>query len=124
MSTEIASKKIVPGAPPPAPLTKSQKKKRRAAGKKDEEDNGSVSIPDAHTAALVDKAPGNEDLKSGDVAPQLVANDEQPKSAVEDSELGAWKPSPVVDNINKRVKALSKKLVRFSNVVDLYLLQH
>lgn len=111
-----AAKRFVPGAPPPAPLSKAQKKKRRTV-KKDEPSEEPVSISNSHEAALVDKAPSETDIKSGEVADVLVAHEEAPTtSAVADEpEVGGPKTSPVVEMLGKRIKALGKKIVRFAS---------
>jgi len=105
MSDKSSQLKIVPGAPP-MQLTKSQlKKRRKAKGKGDEDapDSPSSVIPDATSAALIEEAPVlSEGAK---LAPELVAQP-APKA---DEEV---KPSPIVDLINKRVKAANKKIVR------------
>ncbi|KAI5123654.1 hypothetical protein M0805_001684 [Coniferiporia weirii] len=110
-----AAQRIVPGAPPVTSLSKAQKKKRRAV-KKDGEDEPTtptahpVEIPDTHAAALTEKAPEEADIKTGAVAEVLVAQPEPPKEETEDT--FAVKPSPVVDLLNKRLKALGKKITR------------
>ena len=138
MSTEAAAaaqRRIVPGAPPPPPLTKTQKKKRRAAKKEgvaggavdsepDTPATNNVVLPDTHAAALTEKAPGQKDMKSGAVADELLAKrsttpaapaSEAPRSEAGGdaggSVIGSAKSSPVVDLLNKRLKALGKKIV-------------
>ncbi|KAL5507347.1 hypothetical protein ACEPAH_6803 [Sanghuangporus vaninii] len=131
MSSETATlKRFVPGAPPPAPLSKAQKKKRRGVAKKDSgaesepetPATNSVKLPDAHAAALTEKAPEEKDVKSGAVAEELVATakpPEVPKSeAGGDAAPGSVKPSPVVDLLNKRMKALGKKITRIHAYSD------
>ncbi|OCB88720.1 hypothetical protein A7U60_g4101 [Sanghuangporus baumii] len=129
MSSETATnKRFVPGAPPPAPLSKTQKKKRRGVAKKDSgaesepetPATNSVKLPDAHAAALTEKAPEEKDVKSGAVAEELVAKPpEAPKSeAGGDAAPGSVKPSPVVDLLNKRMKALGKKITRIHAYSD------
>ncbi|THH05379.1 hypothetical protein EW145_g4839 [Phellinidium pouzarii] len=116
-----AAQRIVPGAPPVASsLTKTQKKKRRSVKKDDDEpvmpQAAHIEIPDVHSAALTDKAPRETDVKGGSVAEELVA---QPESAKEESEDPfAIKPSPVVDLLNKRLKALGKKITRIHTYSD------
>lgn len=115
MSTETQNaKRFVPGAPAPPPMSKAQKKKRRT-GKKDEQGDEPVSISNSHESALVDKAPSESDIKSGEVADELVAHEEGPRTAVTDeAEVGGPKQSPVVEMLGKRVKALNKKIVRLA----------
>lgn len=100
--------RIVPGAPAPPPPTKPQKKKRKAGKKEGSEDpqtpaTVTVEIPDAHAAALTDKAPRAEDVKEGAVADDLLVHGKEPS--------GEPKSSPVVDLLNKRTKAIAKKIV-------------
>jgi hypothetical protein len=107
--TEVAHvQRIIPGAPPPAPASKSQKKKRKG-GKKGDEDGTDVHvvIPDAHSAALVDTAPDQADVKAGSVADELLT-DANHVTSPDSAKPG----SPVVEMLNKRIKALSKKIVR------------
>ena len=100
--------RIVPGAPPPPAPAKAQKKKRKVGKREGEEDpqtpaTGTVEIPDVHAAALTDKAPGAEDVQAGSVADELLTHGKDPSSEP--------KFSPVVDLLNKRIKALTKKIV-------------
>lgn len=99
--------RVVPGAPPPAPLSKSQKKKRK--GKKTGEAEEPLTIPDPTSAALIEKAPEPVDVQGGAVAPELVSKVELP-SATPEEEI-SYKPSPIVELINKRLKATAKKIV-------------
>lgn len=104
------AQRLVPGAPPPAPLTKSQLKKKRKSKKADDVEEPSVAIPDATAAALTDKAPQPEDLASGALAPELVA---QHTPAISNTELESTITlSPIVDLITKRLKTTNKKIVR------------
>jgi len=104
------AQRIIPGAPPPAPVSKSQKKKRKVA--KPTEGDATVSIPDAGAAALVEKAPEPEDIKKGAVAEELVATPAPPAS---ETPVEKPKASPMVDLLNKRIKIQSKKLVSDEN---------
>lgn len=106
--------RIVPGAPPPTPLSKSQiKKKRKTKAKTNESTPDSpVTIPDAASAALVDKAPEPSDVQEGTIAPELVAQPEETK--VEEELEVSWKPSPIVELVQKRLKATTKKIVCLS----------
>lgn len=103
--------RIVPGAPPPPPASKSKNKKKKAGAKKSSDlGDEHVVVPDAHTAALIDHAPSESDVKEGSVAPSLVARQE---SLPPVSPGGADEPkaSPIVDMLNKRLKATGKKIV-------------
>ena len=103
----------VPGAPPPLPLTKSQLKKRKkvsAAKKSTNED--AVNTP--KDAALIDHVPT-------DIPESLVEEKKTDAPAAPEPELHASTialetqktPSPIVDQIiNRRIKALGKKIVR------------
>ena len=107
MSAERASK-LVPGAPPPAPVTKSQKRKQRKGAGKGEDipstpASASVPLPDAHSAALTEQAPTEADMQKGVVAEELLAHDKEKPSGA--------KPSPIVDLLNKRLKSVGKKIV-------------
>jgi hypothetical protein len=99
--------RVVPGAPPPTPLSKSQKKKRKAKKTGDAEEP--LTIPDSTSAALIEKAPEPSELQGDAVAPELVAKVE-PSSSTPDDEA-FYKPSPIVELINKRLKATAKKIV-------------
>jgi hypothetical protein len=100
------AQRVVPGAPPPTPLSKSQKKKRKAKKTGDAEE---LTIPDSASAALIEKAPEPVDVQEGAVAPELVAKVEPPSTTPE--EEISYKPSPIVELINKRLKATAKKIV-------------
>ena len=106
--------RLVPGAPPPAPLSKSQKKKRKGAKSGDISEAASplvVSTPLG--ASQIETAPSATEVKEGLVAPQLTATlSVDAQSAVGD-DLG-YKPSPVVDLVHKRLKATHKKIVSHS----------
>lgn len=100
--------RTVPGAPPQE-LSKTQKKKRRPNKSKTEDSpaEGSVVIPDATPAALIERAPEQANLKEGTVAPEQVALSEAP--TFDDP---TFKFSPIVEILQKRLKALNKKIVR------------
>ncbi|CAL1707036.1 unnamed protein product [Somion occarium] len=111
------AQRLVPGAPPPPPAPKSQKKKRKTTKAKSTADSteGHVDIPDSTSAALIDHAPQPEDVKEGHVAPQLIV---QPSESGEPStplQEGSQKPSPLVDMLNKRLKATNKKILRIQS---------
>ncbi|KIK67488.1 hypothetical protein GYMLUDRAFT_108702, partial [Collybiopsis luxurians FD-317 M1] len=112
---DVSTQRLVPGAPPPPAVTKSQlKKKRKGKGKTSEQTADSATeIPDATAAALVEKAPEVSDIQGGIVAPELVAQPSQSESlpATEDTTL---KLSPIVELVNKRLKAANKKMTRIT----------
>lgn len=111
------SPRIVPGAPPPAPLSKSQqKKKRKNATPKSvlsTPDHQTIPIPEPRSAALVEKAPVD-----GEIADELVAKAEELTAiAPEESkpeERGEDKKSsnPIIELVNKRLRTITKKIVR------------
>lgn len=111
---EPTTQRIVPGAPPPTPLSKSQKKKRKTKVKSaDPIAEAPVSIPDATSAALIEKSPETSDVKEGFVAPELLAQPEIKATPVLEEEI-SLKPSPLVELIHKRLKATGKKIVSVS----------
>ncbi|KAF8070001.1 hypothetical protein FPV67DRAFT_1485758 [Lyophyllum atratum] len=110
---EALTQRIVPGAPPPAPLSKSQKKKRKAKKPTESTPDSPVVIPDAISAALVEEAPDAADVREGSVAPELVAQVEPQTPILPEEEL-LLKPSPIVELIHKRLKATTKKIARIS----------
>ena len=112
--------RIVPGAPPPAPLSKSQKKKRKGGAKKSsDQPEEAAAVADAHAAALIDHAPSNNEVKEGSVAPELVVRTDSTAPGSSGG-LGAEEPksSPIVDMLNKRLKASQKKLVSSISFID------
>ncbi|KAI0829685.1 hypothetical protein BC628DRAFT_1358217 [Trametes gibbosa] len=100
--------RIVPGAPPSPAPSKTQKKKRKGGKPKEaSETDAQVAVPDTATAALIDHAPEESDIKEGVVAPQLVAQiSTEPHTPV------GLKATPIVDMLNKRLKANGKKITR------------
>lgn len=111
----MSEARIIPGAPPPPPLTKSQLKKKRKTKAKATEPSP-VEIADSTAAALVEKAPEATDIKEGAVAPDLVAQVSQSESqTVDDASLTL---SPIVDLVNKRLKATNKKIVSCATLVS------
>jgi hypothetical protein len=116
--SDTPPQRYVPGAPPPVPALKSSKKKRKPAKGGRSEDSpalSSVALPDSTSAALIENAPGASDIKDGVVADGLLADPNTangvPSGLPASDEA---KHSPIVDLIHKRIKATSKKIVRFS----------
>ncbi|THH05020.1 hypothetical protein EW146_g10014 [Bondarzewia mesenterica] len=113
---ELVPERKIPGAPPPAPLSKSQKKKRKTGKVKAGESPviEPVSIPDSTSAALVDKAPQPADVKEGSVAEELVTQPESVSGATPADAPASQTAtaSPVVEIIQKRLKATTKKILR------------
>lgn len=93
--------RYVPGAPPPAPPKVAKKKRAtKPAGIKKVDEDG---IPSPLSAALIEVAPSESDVRDGSVAAELVAGE---------SEKEKKPPSPIVELINKRIRPLKKKIVR------------
>lgn len=109
MVDAIPPQRIVPGAPPPPPLSKSQKKKRKSVKPKVADAHPAESIlaiSETKSAALVEKAPEEADVKIGVIAEEPIA----PPEPIQDL-VASKKPSPVVELLNKRIKVQTKKLV-------------
>jgi hypothetical protein len=107
-----ATTRIVPGAPPPTPVSKSQKKKRKTVkGKGSVEPDNPAIIPDTTAASVSDQKPDASDEKEVAAPPNHIVApaSEAPPSATEDDI--SYKPSPVVDLVHKRLKAIHKKIV-------------
>ena len=125
--SEAPALRIVPGAPPPAPLTKSQKKKRRAANTQSKGDEHDIESPitnghglnSALDSALVETAPATSELN-----PSLVSKPEDVTNAAIASDIAAdvlsptallqlpsKKTSAIVEVVNKRHRTLHKKIV-------------
>ncbi|KAG6828808.1 hypothetical protein H0H92_006690 [Tricholoma furcatifolium] len=104
---EAVAQRIVPGAPPPAPLSKSQRKKRKAKKPSDSAPDSPEATPDVNNATLAPEAIETEPSS----APEAPAPEPQ-TPAVEDEVL--LKPSPIVELVYKRLKATTKKITRIS----------
>ena len=111
---EPVVQRIVPGAPPPAPLSKSQKKKRKAK-KPSESTPESPTVLDPPPAN--EKAPESAVAREDSIAPEPAAQPESLATPLPEEELGL-KPSPIVELITKRLKATTKKIVRHFQLVD------
>jgi len=130
--------RIVPGAPPPAPLTKSQKKKRRAANAqvKGEEHDAESPLINGHDlssaldSGLVETGPN----MASELSPPLVSKPEHALDTAIASEAAADTPSSaalltlppkkasaIVELVNKRHRALHKKIVRFFSLFSTHL---
>lgn len=115
--SEVVVQRIVPGAPPPAPLSKAQKKKRKAKAKSAEP--GDAPTPEATSAPPTEKTPEPPETQEAALAPEVIAPSDSQMSLLPEEEV-FLKPSPIVDLIHKRVKATTKKIVFilvFSNTV-------
>jgi hypothetical protein len=108
-AASVATQRIVPGAPPPAPVSKSQRKKRKTQKKGDDE-NGIESPVIANAPGSIGTANSEhnyaeEKPAEAPTAPE-TAGTQTP--ALVDEEA---KPSPIVDFIGKRLKQTTKKIV-------------
>lgn len=106
----LAPKRYIPGAPiPEQPKVKPPKQKKKKPKTKDGQ-----AVLDAHGAALIDTAPGQADIDAGNVADELVADDEEiaqmlkEDEAVEDERTG---PSPAIAAVEKKTKNLQDRIV-------------
>lgn len=101
--SEAVTQRIVPGAPPPAPLTKSQRKKRKGKKAAESTPDSPEATVDATPTVLAEQAPEVEEAREAStaIAPEPVLEEE------------VLKLSPIVELVQKRLKATSKKIVRF-----------
>lgn len=103
--------RLVPGAAPQVAPSKSQRKKRKTGAKSKTPGSpadGSVTIPDAPSPAPVDGTPNETDVKIEHPSHELVPASEAPAH----DDLNS-KSSSVLDLMQKRARALNKKIVRF-----------
>ncbi|KAG1807654.1 uncharacterized protein BJ212DRAFT_1485506 [Suillus subaureus] len=109
---DASNDRVVPDALPLTPQAKTQKKKRRSNKPKtaDSPAEGSVIVTDTVSAALVHRAPEEAHVKEGTVTLELVAPSEDPTF----DDL-TTKSSPVVELLQKRLKALNKKIARIGS---------
>ncbi len=116
MSDTTPSQRFVPGAPPPAPSSKSFKKKRKTAKGGTSEDSpalSSVAIPDPTSPALAEKVPDTSDTKDGPAPETLLADTRATNGSPSGQHVSdEAKHSPIVDLLQKRIKATTKKIVR------------
>ncbi|KIM61593.1 hypothetical protein SCLCIDRAFT_121600 [Scleroderma citrinum Foug A] len=110
-ATTPAVTRIVPGAPPVIVPSKSQKRKRKSNKTKtpDSPVEGSPSLVDVNPTTPLDKAPEESEAKECTGPVELVAASETPTN--DDALL---KPSPVVELLQKRMRALNKKISRIA----------
>lgn len=109
MAETASALRLIPGAPPPVAQSKSQRKKRKTGTKSKTPGSpadGSVTLPDAPSAVLVDSAPNETDTKEDNAAHELVAASEAPTH----DDLNP-KSSPIIELVQKRMRALNKKIV-------------
>jgi hypothetical protein len=116
MSDTTPTPRYVPGAPPTAPPSKTSKKKRKPVKGGVSEDSpalSSVAIPDPTSPALPEKVPDTSDTKEGQVPESLLADPRATNGSPSGQHvLDEAKHSPIVDLIQKRIKAATKKIVR------------
>jgi hypothetical protein len=115
--SDTPTQRYVPGAPPPVPASKASKKKRKIGKGCRSEDSpalSSVAMPDS-TSATLEKTPDASDAKDGTVVDSLPA-DPHSTNGIPSGQpaFDEAKPSPIVDLIQKRIKATNKKIVRLS----------
>ncbi|KAF8135572.1 hypothetical protein EV363DRAFT_1159232 [Boletus edulis] len=111
MAETAPATRLVPGAP--VPQSKPQRKKRKAGTKSKTPGSpaeGSVTIPDAPCAVLVDSAPNETDLKEDNTVPEPAAASEAPTH----DDVNP-KCSPVIELVQKRMRALNKKISRVAS---------
>jgi len=120
-TTAVVQPRIVPGAPPPVALSKSQKKKRRVKGRSEEDvsspTTGHASGTPVPDATFTEKSPVS-DTQEGALAPEPVSRSGSQAPLLPEEDV-LLKHSPIVDLVNKRLKATTKKIVSpFLNLLD------
>ena len=110
-SVAPAVARTVPGAPPVIVPPKSQKKNRKSnkAITPDTPVEGSPVLLDANSTTPLDKAPEECGEKEGTGPVEFAAASEPPTN-----DEAVSKPSPVVELLQKRMRALNKKIVCLS----------
>ncbi|TFK74065.1 hypothetical protein BDN72DRAFT_790127 [Pluteus cervinus] len=112
---ELTAQRVVPGAPPPAPLSKNQKKRRKAKAKPGEATgpDSPLAVPETISAAVSEKGAEIHDEGDSTPAPEPSIHPESEHTPqVEDDFLA--KLSPIVELISKRLKATTKKITRIT----------
>ncbi len=109
---ELTAQRVVPGAPPPAPLSKNQKKRRKAKAKPGEATgpDSPLAVPETISAAVSEKGAENHDEGDSTPAPEPSIHPESEHTPQVEDDLLA-KLSPIVELISKRLKATTKKIV-------------
>ncbi len=113
---DTPTQRYVPGAPTSALVSKSSKKKRKPAKGGTSEDSpalSSVAIPDSTSPVLAEKAPDTSDTKDRP-EPETLLADPSTTNGIPSGQhvLDETKHSPIVELIQKRIKATTKKIVR------------
>ncbi|KAI6046209.1 hypothetical protein EDC04DRAFT_2632484 [Pisolithus marmoratus] len=103
--------RIIPGAPPSVTQTKSRRKKRKSNKTKtsDSPAEGSVALPDAAPTTPLEKAPESSETRENLDVIEFASVSE---TATNDN--GLLRASPVVDFLQKRMRALNKKISRIA----------
>ncbi|KAF9505783.1 hypothetical protein BS47DRAFT_496646 [Hydnum rufescens UP504] len=111
------SVRIVPGAPPPVPPTKSQLKKRKQKTAK-ARTSGEEGLDSSRDTAPADPVPNSNSLGGTEEEKKTTEAGPEPELALHPSTIaleGQKPPSPIVDQIiNRRIKALGKKIQRIA----------
>jgi hypothetical protein len=113
--TPTQTQRYVPGAPPPPPPKTSKKKRKPGKGgvAEDSPALSSVAIPDAPSPALPEKVPDASDAKDGPGPDSSLADPRATNGSPSGQHVSdETKHSPIVDLIQKRIKASTKKIVR------------
>ncbi|KAH7888793.1 hypothetical protein F5I97DRAFT_1855575 [Phlebopus sp. FC_14] len=117
MAEVATAVRTVPGAPPSITPSKSQKRKRKINSKSKTPESpaeGSVAAPDGGFEALADRTPECDNVKENVVSAELVAASEAPTT-----DDAFSKPSPIVELLQKRTKAVNKKVSRISGYTSI-----
>ncbi|KAH9083766.1 hypothetical protein EDB83DRAFT_43884 [Lactarius deliciosus] len=121
--SDTPSQRYVPGAPPLPLPSKSSKKKRKTGKGGTSEDSpalSSIAIPDSASPALAEKLPDTSDTKDGPVPETLPADPRATNGSPSGQHvLDETKHSPIVDLIQKRIKAATKKITRIQSYAAL-----
>jgi hypothetical protein len=115
--SEPVSQRIVPGAPPPAPLSKSQKKKRKAKKPTDSTPESPTLLDLSSAAPPAEKAPESVETREDSIAPEPSTQPESLATPATEEDL-LLKHSPIVELVTKRLKATTKKIARRFSLVQ------
>lgn len=120
--TPTQTQRYVPGAPPPPPPKTSKKKRKPGKGgvAEDSPALSSVAIPDAPSPALPEKVPDASDAKDGPGPDSSLADPRATNGSPSGQHVSdETKHSPIVDLIQKRIKASTKKITRIQTYAKL-----
>lgn len=109
--TEATAARPVPGAPPVAQFTKNQKRRRKAKGP-GEQSNVDTPLVDsvAHSTAVSERGGDVNGTREDTPAPDAGTHAES-ESTPQPEQDPPVKLSPIVELIQKRLKATTKKIV-------------